>query len=104
MRAPPAARALPAPLAASLAFRRYLAARLDSGVPLSEQEITDICASFQRAVTDVLVTKTMAAAEATGARSVALAGGVAANSELRQRLAQRFGVRVARLGGMGSGR
>jgi N6-L-threonylcarbamoyladenine synthase len=47
----------------------------------------DLCASFQRAVTDVLVAKTMAAVRATGARGVALAGGVAANSELRERLA-----------------
>ena len=47
----------------------------------------DLCASFQRAVVDVLVSKTLAAAEATGARSVALAGGVAANSELRATLA-----------------
>ena len=47
----------------------------------------DLCASFQRAVTDVLVDKTMAAVRATGARSVALAGGVAANAELRDRLA-----------------
>ncbi len=47
----------------------------------------DLCASFQRAVTDVLVDKTMAAVRATGAASVALAGGVAANGELRSRLA-----------------
>lgn len=47
----------------------------------------DLCASFQRAVVDVLVDKTMAAVEATGAVSVALAGGVAANTELRARLA-----------------
>ncbi len=46
----------------------------------------DLCASFQRAVTDVLVQKTMAAVVATGAKAVALAGGVAANSELRARL------------------
>jgi len=46
----------------------------------------DLCASFQRAVTDVLVQKTMAAVAATCAEGVALAGGVAANSELRERL------------------
>jgi N6-L-threonylcarbamoyladenine synthase len=46
----------------------------------------DLCASFQRAVTDVLVQKTMAAVAVTGAEGVALAGGVAANSELRERL------------------
>jgi N6-L-threonylcarbamoyladenine synthase len=56
-------------------------------VELNPQATTeDVCASFQRAVTDVLITKTMAAVAATGARAVALAGGVAANSELRARL------------------
>ncbi|MEI6700974.1 MAG: tRNA (adenosine(37)-N6)-threonylcarbamoyltransferase complex transferase subunit TsaD [Actinomycetota bacterium] len=49
----------------------------------------DLCASFQRAVTDVLVDKTMAAVEAISAKSVALAGGVAANRELRERLLAR---------------
>ena len=45
----------------------------------------DVAASFQRAVTDVLETKTMRAADARGVSSVCLAGGVAANSELRAR-------------------
>ncbi len=46
----------------------------------------DLCASFQDAVVDVLVTKTLRAARACGARTVAVAGGVAANSELRRRM------------------
>lgn len=46
-----------------------------------------IAAAFQEAVVDVLATKTVAAAKATGAAEVALAGGVAANLALRQRLA-----------------
>ena len=46
---------------------------------------TDIAASFQRAVVDVLETKTLRAAEARGISSLCLAGGVAANSELRAR-------------------
>ena len=43
----------------------------------------DIAASFQAAVVDVLVTRTVAAAKAEGVRKVALAGGVASNSALR---------------------
>ena len=43
----------------------------------------DVAASFQQAVVDVLVTKTRRAARATGARAVAIGGGVAANSRLR---------------------
>ena len=45
----------------------------------------DVAASFQRAVTDVLEVKTLRAAEARGVNSLCLAGGVAANSELRSR-------------------
>ncbi|MBI4186992.1 MAG: tRNA (adenosine(37)-N6)-threonylcarbamoyltransferase complex transferase subunit TsaD [Chloroflexi bacterium] len=46
----------------------------------------DAAASFQEAVVDVLVTKTVAAARELGAEQVLLAGGVAANGRLRQRL------------------
>lgn len=48
--------------------------------------IPAIAAAFQEAVVDVLVAKTVAAARAVGAAEVALAGGVAANLALRQRL------------------
>ena len=44
----------------------------------------DIAASFQEAVVDALVTKTVAAAERYHMDKVAIAGGVAANSALRQ--------------------
>ncbi len=43
----------------------------------------DVAASFQNAVVDVLVTKTIAAAKEHGMKQVAIAGGVAANSALR---------------------
>jgi N6-L-threonylcarbamoyladenine synthase len=46
----------------------------------------DVAASFQEAVVDVLVTKARRAARDHGARALALAGGVAANSQLRERL------------------
>jgi N6-L-threonylcarbamoyladenine synthase len=57
--------------------------------------VSAIAAAFQEAVVDVLATKTVAAAKAEGAAEVALAGGVAANLALRQRLArdlQRAGI------------
>ncbi len=47
----------------------------------------DAAASFQAAVVEVLVTKTVAAAREHHVRQVLLAGGVAANSRLRQSLA-----------------
>jgi N6-L-threonylcarbamoyladenine synthase len=50
-----------------------------------EFSIADVAASFQDAVVDVLVTKARAAAREHGARALCLAGGVAANSSLRER-------------------
>jgi len=46
----------------------------------------DAAASFQEAVADVLVTKTVAVAKEHRVRQILLAGGVAANKLLRQRL------------------
>ncbi len=58
------------------------------GLEAQNQEVSvpDIAASFQRAVVEVQVTKTMAAAEHIDARRVFLVGGVAANSGLRKGL------------------
>ena len=50
--------------------------------------VADVAASFQAAVVDVLVAKTVAAAEQEGLTTIALAGGVAANRGLRTALAQ----------------
>jgi N6-L-threonylcarbamoyladenine synthase len=50
--------------------------------------IADIAASFQRAVVDTLVAKSMRAVARTGARALLLGGGVACNGELRRRLAE----------------
>jgi len=49
--------------------------------------VAELSWGFQDAVVDVLVTKTIRAAEETGARSIVLGGGVAANGALRVRLA-----------------
>ena len=46
--------------------------------------VSDIAASFQKAVVDVLVGKTIQAAEAWNARHIVVAGGVSANRCLRQ--------------------
>lgn len=52
----------------------------------SDQEIADIAASFQEAVVDVLIDKTVLASRMYNVSGIALGGGVAANSRLRQRL------------------
>ncbi len=57
----------------------------------------DIAASFQDAVTDVLCEHTIEAAHKTGIKTITLAGGVGANSALREkmsRLASAHGIRV----------
>ena len=59
---------------------RYLLPKIDL---TKEQTVADVCASFQRAVVDVLVSKTLAAAAANGRSCIAVSGGVSMNSELR---------------------
>lgn len=59
--------------------------------------VPDIAASFQQAVVDVLVRKTLLAIEETGVKTLLLAGGVAANSLLRETLGETLGERSVRL-------
>lgn len=51
-----------------------------------DMPLADLAASYETAIIDVLVAKTARAAVAAGARTVMLAGGVAANRRLRDRL------------------
>ena len=48
----------------------------------------DVAASFQEAVVDVLVAKARRAADEVGAKAICLGGGVAANSRLREAIAE----------------
>ena len=68
-------------------------ARADAGLadlpdaPLPDAVVAELAWGFQASVVDVLATKTIRAAEAVGARSIVIGGGVAANASLRRRLA-----------------
>ena len=53
---------------------------------LPRQTLRDLCASFQRAVTDVLIHKALKALRASGHRTLSISGGVSCNRELRSRL------------------
>ena len=53
-----------------------------------EPELADVAASFQEAIVDVQLAKALQAAADEGLDQVVLAGGVAANSRLRERFAQ----------------
>lgn len=54
---------------------------VEKGLP-----VNDICASFQQTVSSTLINKTKKLADSLGYKKIALAGGVAANSELRKKL------------------
>jgi N6-L-threonylcarbamoyladenine synthase len=75
------------------AARRTIATETDGeGTSIGEaalgaDRVAELAEGFQDSVVDVLVTKTLRAARAAGARSVVLGGGVAANRVLRDRLA-----------------
>jgi N6-L-threonylcarbamoyladenine synthase len=56
--------------------------------PIEAAELPDIVASYQEAIVDVLVTKTMRAAEERKMNRVVVVGGVAANSRLRARFTE----------------
>lgn len=59
--------------------------------------IPDIAASFQQAVVDVLVKNTISAAKSKNINKIAIAGGVAANSQLRhdmKEIAEKQGIQV----------
>lgn len=65
------------------AVLNYLNGAAQKGIEVS---LPDICASFQQAIVDVLVNNTLLGAKRKTASCVALAGGVAANSQLRSSL------------------
>ena len=77
---------------------RHVAARreavgLAADAPLPAQHVADIAASFQRVVVETLVDGLFDAARWYGAQSVGVAGGVSANSRLREEAAARGAAR-----------
>lgn len=67
------------------AVKRHVAMRSEVlGIDmLPDNEVTDLCASFQRVVVETLLDRTFDTARLFDARSVGIAGGVSANSRLR---------------------
>ncbi len=56
----------------------------------SEQMLSDVCASYQEAIAETLIEKTLRASDEFNISEVALAGGVAANSRIRELAQRRF--------------
>ncbi|MFP4093819.1 MAG: tRNA (adenosine(37)-N6)-threonylcarbamoyltransferase complex transferase subunit TsaD [Cyclobacteriaceae bacterium] len=73
------------------AFLNFLKKRQNQQPDFIEQNMADICASLQHTLIDMLLDKLRKAAEHTGIREIAIAGGVSANSGLRARLEQEAG-------------
>ena len=55
---------------------------------LADPPLADLAASYQRAIVEALVARTRKALERTGLQRLAIGGGVAANSELRQAVSE----------------
>lgn len=51
-----------------------------------KENLNDICASIQYTIVEILIDKLKNAVQQTGIKSIAIAGGVSANSEIRKRL------------------
>ena len=64
----------------------FLRDRLAEDPDFMEKNKADLCASFQQDLIDILLKKLVLAAKQTGIRQVAIAGGVSANSGLRNRI------------------
>jgi len=67
-------------------FLYFIRDRMAENQNFIEENKADICASLQFTIIEVLMTKLKMAAKDTGIRTIAVAGGVSANSGLRQAL------------------
>jgi len=69
--------------------------KLTPGEHLPPQTVADLAASFQRALVEALVDKTVLAAQETGVSEICVCGGVSANAVLRQTMRERSPVPVS---------
>ena len=61
---------------------------------LNDQAVNDICANVQKVIIEILIKKTLIAAEKFSAKSILLGGGVAANQTLRDELAKMTKIKI----------
>jgi N6-L-threonylcarbamoyladenine synthase len=74
-------------------FLYFLKERIQNDPEFIEANKNDLAASLQNTIISILIDKLAAAAKATGIKEIAIAGGVSANSGLRNRLAEESGRR-----------
>jgi N6-L-threonylcarbamoyladenine synthase len=78
-------------------FLYFLRDKLNEDNNFIENNISDLCASLQHVIIDILMNKLKKAAKQTGIKEIALAGGVSANMELRNSMhshAKKYGWNV----------
>jgi N6-L-threonylcarbamoyladenine synthase len=76
-------------LKTSLLYRlRDLRQEAEGGAAATDSPLADLAASYQRAIVEALVARTEKALHQTGLKRLAIGGGVAANSELRNAVAE----------------
>ncbi len=69
-------------------IRYFLLAQVAKDPEFIQKHLADLCASIQYHIVEILLDKLILAARNTGIQTVAIAGGVSANSYLRQRLVE----------------
>ena len=69
-------------------FLYFLRDRLLENPQFVEEQKANLCASLQRTIVDILLDNLIKAAEQTGVKEIAIAGGVSANSGLRTRIVE----------------
>ena len=67
-------------------FMNFINSETSKNPDFVEEHRNDICASIQRTIIDILMIKLRKAAKETNIKNIAIAGGVSANSELRNTL------------------
>jgi N6-L-threonylcarbamoyladenine synthase len=69
-------------------FMNFLNTETSRNPKFAEERLHDICASIQHTIISILIHKLVEAVKITGVKSIAIAGGVSANSGLRNTLMQ----------------
>ncbi len=66
----------------------FLKDNLKANPKFIEENINDICASYQKIIVEILVEKAILATKQTGINTITISGGVSANSEIRKEFLQ----------------
>lgn len=66
----------------------FIQKELKANPTFVQENLEDLCASIQKTIVDILTDKLIQASDNTGIKRIAIAGGVSANSEIRNRLKQ----------------